>query len=359
MPGQNRKIFQEPPPGQLFAACPVGLALLGPDGLVQWNPAARNVLRDRVGSGEPAWTRWTNAAAERLQASGRLIEALPGILAREKGLEVRITPPTESGYRVMAILEADPREVGQDDLAETVSTLSHELRTPLTSMKSSLALVISGETGQLSGEQLHFLSMTMRNIDRLDRLVGDLLDVARADAGQLNLRTTRVDAVQTVTETVEAFRPAAAGAGLELDLQVHGPVPEVYLDGDKLVQMVGNLLGNAIKYTPSGGQVRVRLESNQECGQLRIEVRDNGPGMDEEARWRALQPFQRSEAANRSLVPGAGLGLHISKRLAEAVGGRLGFESRVGQGTLVWIELPVGQDQNSDPVELLEEPAGV
>jgi signal transduction histidine kinase len=226
-------------------------------------------------------------------------------------------------------------------------------------MKSSLSLVISGETGPVTGDQEHFLGMTMRNIDRLDRLVGDLLDVSRADAGHLNLRPSLLDVAGAVRDGVDSHRQAALRAGLALELRGASTAVMVRLDGDKLQQILDNLVGNAIKYTPSGGRVEVSLDVFPEEDFLRLEVRDNGPGMDPETRERVLQPFQRSEAATRSLVPGTGLGLHITKRLAEAQGGRLGLTSGVGRGTSVRVELPLGRTGETIQTGLRAEPVEI
>lgn len=323
-----------------WTACPAGLVLLGPEGEVLANPAARAVLADLVSSRPEAQDRWLLAAAVRLQASGRGRELLPGVKDPQRVLAVALAGCADLGWLVLAVSESGTAARQGEGLAETVSTLSHELRTPLASMKSSLNLVLTGETGPLHPDQEHFLAMTMRNIDRLDRLVSDLLDVARADAGQLNFRARELDAIQLVADAVDSHRQAARAAGLELDCRLpRGPLA-ARLDGDKVVQMISNLVGNALKYTPAGGRVLVRLEEKPDLDLLRLEVRDDGPGMDPATAERVLQPFHRAAAADRSLVPGSGLGLHITRRLAEAHGGRLGLVSRPGQGTLVWLELP-------------------
>lgn len=358
MPDPIRKNYQEPSGRQLFEACPTGLAWLGPDGTVQLNQAALQTLQELVSVQESACFRWTAGAVSRLQAGDRCHEILPGILDRQRSLEVRLATGLGAGWQLMTIQESLTSGSSAGDLTETVSTLSHELRTPLASMKSSLNLVLTGEAGSLNSDQRRFLDMTLRNINRLDRLVGDLLDVSQADAGQMNLRPSWLDLDEVVAETVESHRQAAAAAGLALRFTGTGLILAVSLDEDKLVQMLGNLLSNALKYTPSGGLVAVSLEVPPKQDQLRIEVRDTGPGMDPEVLKRALQPFQRSQSATQSLVPGAGLGLHITKRLVEAQGGRLGLESQVGRGTLAWIELPLDQSQmsgKSQPIpELVE-----
>jgi len=360
VPDLTGKNSPETIPRQVFVSCPVGLAYVADGEQVRLNAAAREILAERVGErGERGWTRWIEAVIERLRASGRVREVLPGILEGKRGIEVRLAVEPDSGGCLLALLAADPAAAAGDDLAETVSTLSHELRTPLASMKSSLSLVISGETGPVTADQEHFLGMTMRNIDRLDRLVGDLLDVSRADAGHLNLRPSLLDVAEAVREGVDSHGQAALRAGLALELRGASSEVMARLDSDKLLQILDNLVGNAIKYTPSGGWVEVSLDVFPEEDCLRLEVRDNGPGMDPETRERVLQPFQRSEAATRSLVPGTGLGLSITKRLVEAQGGSLELTSGVGRGTTVRVELPLGRTGETVQAGLQAEPVEI
>jgi signal transduction histidine kinase len=343
-----RQNFLESMLPQVFGTCPVGLAVAGPEGQIEFNQAARELLAERVGPTETAWRNWTAGAVARLAAGGQNRACLPGMVVGQKSLEARLAGDPTGEWQLLALLAVDQGS-GQEggDLAETVSTLSHELRTPLTSMKSSLNLVLGGETGPLNEDQRHFLEMTLRNINRLDRLVGDLLDVSRADAGHLNLRPRQVDLARTVGEAVDSHRQAAREAGLGLEYRGPGDSVEAWLDPDKLVQMVSNLVSNAIKYTPAGGQVVVKVEALEGLDTVRVEVRDNGPGMDPETARRAQEPFQRTQASDSSSVPGTGLGLHITKRLAEAQGGKLGLESRLGVGTIAWIDLPLGREEGS------------
>ncbi len=342
VPEVIRKNFQEISAWQALQACPAALALRPETGPWHLNPAARDILERLVSDQPDSWTRWLDAALIRLRASGSLGDTVASPRDADLGLRLRLADPALDGVEMLLLEEEGSGLEPGNGLADTVSTLSHELRTPLASMKSSLKLVLDGEAGSLNGDQSRFLAMTMRNINRLERLVGDLLDAARADAGQLNLKRQLVDAAQLVDEVVDNHREAARQAGLRLDSTgPEGPVP-ANLDGDKVVQMLGNLLSNALKYTPRGGAVRVRLEALAAPERIRLEVRDNGPGMDPNTAARVLKPFCRAQTADSSPIPGSGLGLHITARLAEAHGGRLGLETRLGQGTLVWVELPAG-----------------
>jgi len=257
--------------------------------------------------------------------------------------EIEITVGSEvsvEGHRVLTLRRVAASESRSEDLAQTVSTLYHELRTPLTSMKSSLSLVRTGETGPLNDDQGHFLNMTMRNIERLDRLVGDLLDTSRAAAGSLTLNLVQGDLAPVLRESLFFHSETARQAGLDFRIHEIFDALEVKVDQDKVVQMVANVVGNAIKFTPSGGRVQVKTEDGPDAGNFTIEISDNGPGMDQNALFQAFEPFKRVHDEGRCRVPGAGLGLHITRGLARAHGGDLHLESQPGRGTTVRIVLP-------------------
>ena len=242
------------------------------------------------------------------------------------------------------------------DLVETISTLSHEFRTPLASMRSSLNLVLQEEAGPLVENQRHFLGMTLRNIDRLERLVRDLLDVSRADAGKLPLHLRDVDLGPILADAVAMHQSEAQRADLVLDSSGLPNSFGAHVDPDKVLQMLANVLGNAVKYCNSGGRIRVWLEQgvtgnsqpgsgpgesrNRPVELFEIVVQDNGPGIDPARLGGVFDPFCRVHDESECRVFGAGLGLHITRGLAEAHSGQIHLSSEPGQGTTVRIRLP-------------------
>jgi nitrogen-specific signal transduction histidine kinase len=251
----------------------------------------------------------------------------------------------------------DAARAGARGLAETVSTLSHELRTPLASMKSSLSLVLCGEAGALNPDQTRFLSLTLRNVARLDRLVGDLLDIASDDAGRLHIDCRAVDLGPVLRDALTLFDGGSDLSGPQLDTS---GIPDHFhacVDPDKIVQIVANLVGNACKYVPRNGRVRVWLDPHpappeplltelaRTCGlearTFTLVVEDNGPGIDPQIIDRVFEPFERGRAEVIGRIGGAGLGLHIVRRLAEAHGGKVSLATAPGVGTTVWVRLPV------------------
>jgi signal transduction histidine kinase len=219
-----------------------------------------------------------------------------------------------------------------------VATVSHELRTPLTSMMGFLEMIREGEAGQLTDEQKRFLAIVYRSSERLQRLVGDLLFVARLDASGLQLQFAEAHLDEVAREAVEAN--AALARSREIDLRSEiGDLPAVWGDRDRLAQLVSNLVSNALKFTPAGGTVTVRVFLDAHNAVL--EVADTGIGIPKGEQERLFQRFFRSSTATEQAIPGTGLGLVISKAIAEAHSGSISVESDAGAGTCFRVELPL------------------
>ena len=221
---------------------------------------------------------------------------------------------------------------------EFVSTVSHELRTPLTSMHGYLELLLEGDVGGVSQRQLHFLKVIDRNSKRLLRLVDDLHFVASTGAGELALDLGSADLNQVVAASVERQRPAIADRSLELVVGLE-PLPRLTADPERLAQLTDHLLTNAVKFTPEGGRIEVgtRLDGDQ----VVLRVADTGIGIPADQVGNLFQRFARAPAAMEQAVQGSGLGLVISKAIAEAHGGRITVTSGEGAGTVFEVSLPV------------------
>jgi signal transduction histidine kinase len=221
---------------------------------------------------------------------------------------------------------------------EFISLVSHELRTPLTSIRGYVELLLEERT--LNDEQRRFLAVVDRNSERLLELVADLLFLAQVDAGKLSLELGPVDLEALVGECVESSLPAAAAKGIDLTTSA-SRLPHLQGDRSRLAQVLDNLISNALKFTPSGGHVDVRLKAVD--GAAVLEVRDTGPGLGEDEREHLFERFYRSSNATESAIQGTGLGLPIAKAIVERHGGRIGLESAPGNGTTVRVELPLSQ----------------
>ena len=222
---------------------------------------------------------------------------------------------------------------------EFVATVSHELRTPLTSLMGFLEMLREGEAGELAPEQERFLAIIHRSSERLQRLVGDLLFVARLDAGGLQLHLEEDVALDdVVAEAVESASADARSHHVALQLERDGRI-SVRGDRERLGQLVTNLLSNAVKFTPAGGSVTARVFKEDKLGV--IEVEDTGIGIPKSEQERLFQRFFRSSTATDQAIPGTGLGLAITRAIAEAHDGRITFRSEPGEGTCFRIELPL------------------
>jgi signal transduction histidine kinase len=219
-----------------------------------------------------------------------------------------------------------------------VATVSHELRTPLTSMMGFLEMIREGEAGELNDEQKRFLAIVYRSSERLQRLVGDLLFVARLDANGLQLQFGDAQLDEIVRDAVEASGALARSREVSLVAELED-VPPVSGDKERLSQLVGNLISNALKFTPAGGSVVAR--AFVEGGHAVVEIADTGIGIPLGEQSRLFQRFFRSSTATEQAIPGTGLGLVISRAIAEAHGGTIGVASLPGEGTTFRVEIPL------------------
>lgn len=220
--------------------------------------------------------------------------------------------------------------------SEFVSALSHELRTPLTFVKGYVEFLEDRIGGELTATQDEYVSSIQRGVERLERLVNDLLDFARMDAGTFKLIKDQGDLRETIQSTVALLQPVMEQAGLEARVSLpEGPLPAC-VDRQRIGQVLTNLVTNAIKFSPPDQAVEVRAWQAE--GVVRCEIRDYGPGIPPDETHRLFQRF--SQLAAGAARGGLGLGLSISKALIEAHGGHIGVHSQVGQGATFWFTLP-------------------
>jgi len=224
---------------------------------------------------------------------------------------------------------------------EFVSTVSHELRTPLTSIRGALGLMEGEVLGALSPEVMELLRVACSNTDRLIRLINDLLDLEKMESGRLELRMRALEPSRLVLTTVQGIQGMANDARVKVAVKEEvGFGQQVRGDEDRLVQVLTNLVSNAIKFSPSGGRVEVQLRPTP-LQALRFCVRDEGPGIPEESLPKLFGRFQQLDGGDARRKGGTGLGLAISKSIIEQHGGRIGVDSKVGAGSTFWFELPL------------------
>jgi NtrC-family two-component system sensor histidine kinase KinB len=290
---------------------------------------------------------------------------------RERALLPRVVPvPARDSRRGGAVLVLyDVTElVRLDEMRlELIAVASHELRTPLTTMRMTL-LMLQEDGAALAARQQDLLATSLLGVDQLSATVDEFLDLTRIEAGQLRLACDGVDVARVVEEALRPVKPRFEEAGVELRVQIEASVPaSLWADAARLGVVLSNVLGNALKYTPQGGHVGVRVASQGK--RVHIAVTDTGPGVPEEYRERIFEKFFRVEhhrgsdgegvwgaeraraGGTRSLehphrerVRGSGIGLYLARQIVEAHGGRIVCEpGEDGRGTMFDIALPLGE----------------
>jgi PAS domain S-box-containing protein len=223
--------------------------------------------------------------------------------------------------------------------SDFVSNVSHELRTPLTAIKGSVDNMMDGITGPLTEKQARYLARIKSNADRLGRLISDLLDLSKIEAGKIDLRPAHLPVEALVKEVAEVLRAVAAEKLISLEVvSSDGPVG-VWADRDKVVQIFMNLIGNALKFTPLNGRVTIAVEKT-DPEWVKCSVTDTGPGIPGPEAVRIFDKFYQIEQSNKQKTKGTGLGLTIARALVEMHGGRIWIESEIGKGSVFLFTLP-------------------
>jgi len=252
-----------------------------------------------------------------------------------------------TGPHVVAVVrDISARRRVEEMKEEFVSTVSHELRTPLTSIAGSLGLLAGGAAGPLPEKAARLVGIAHANSQRLVRLINDILDIEKLESGKLTLDLSIVDLGDIAARSVEAMRGLADDLGVEITLR-HGEPAPVRGDPDRLMQVVANLLSNACKFSPTGGEVTVSVDPRARIA--RLSVQDQGSGIPEAFRSRIFSKFAQADGSGTRAKGGTGLGLAIAREITERHGGRLWFESPPGRGATFHLELPLSSGDATVP----------
>jgi len=238
----------------------------------------------------------------------------------------------------LTVLDVSERRQVERMKNEFVSTVSHELRTPLTSIKGALSLLEGGMVGHVSDRAREIVGIAANNSDRLIRLINDILDIERIEEGRISQRADPVRAVPLVRLAIEQATGLAHGEGISLALADSSVDGTVLGDRDQLLQVFGNLIANAIKFSPRNGEVTLRIEPEDD--RIRFSVTDNGPGVPVEFRERVFERFTQADSSTSRKYGGTGLGLNICKSIVERHGGAIGFDSEPDVETTFYFEIP-------------------
>ncbi len=239
--------------------------------------------------------------------------------------------------------------------SEFVSVASHELRTPLASIKNAVQLILNGKTGEINENQAKFLSMAERNIDRLTNILNDLLNLSRIESGKIDLKFGNVELKRLIELTASSLRPQADGKSIQIQVEVPEQLPEIYGDPEKVEQILTNLIGNAIKFTPEGGKILITAKSflKDEKGgygdRVAVSVKDTGIGIPPEHLDAIFEKFHQVDGSLHRSVSGTGLGLAITKGLVETHQGKIWVESEEEKGSAFTFTLPVAEGERREP----------
>jgi signal transduction histidine kinase len=261
----------------------------------------------------------------------QLSDAVDKVSTGDYDVEVPKNAPGELGHLSQRVGQM-ARRLGEVEQMERnfLMSVSHELRTPLTAIRGHVAALLEGVVDDPELQRVSLETVELE-AQRLERLVGDILDLAKLDTHRFTVTKEEVDMAQLIDQAYERYREEAHKRSIDYRRDIEAS-PVIVSDGDRVLQVVGNLLSNAFHATPDGGRISLGLA--QENGTVHVAVEDTGPGIPAEARERLFRPFVSNTGG------GTGLGLAIAKELSVALGGRIDLQSEVGKGSKFELVLP-------------------
>jgi two-component system phosphate regulon sensor histidine kinase PhoR len=268
-------------------------------------------------------------------------------------LEVRLSWLAQSDGEVVVIVLHDVTNLRQLETMrrDFVANVSHELKTPLSSIKAYSETLRLGAVEDPS-VRMRFVERIEEQAKRLNDLIMDLIQLARIESGLATFELTSVNLSRITAERIKAFQPQAAQRNLRLDFETEAGEILIRCDTEGLVTIIDNLVSNAVKYTPEGGQIQVRCSRDDQADVGILEVVDNGLGIAPEFQERVFERFFRVDKARSSDIDGTGLGLSIVKHLAQSFSGQVSLASRLGKGSTFTVKLPLTESKKTSPAEI-------
>lgn len=328
-----------------------GVVVVGNDGnILMANPAARKLLGDRQGQAVVG-----QALKETLKDEHSLVltkgspESVTEIEVAGKNSETRRVLRTSNAV----IEDADGKTIGMVSVlsditrmkeveqmkSDFVANVSHELRSPLAAIQKNLLVILDQTAGAINENQKEFLSLARDNVERLTRLVNDILDISKIEAGKMELRKTRLDLADLVRKSTASFSGWFNEKGIRPVFEIPDRPVEAEVDGDKITQVMNNLLSNALKFTPARGEIKVTLRSAGAAAE--VSVSDTGAGIEQKDIHRIFNKFEQVSSSHPNGHNGTGLGLPIAKEIIEKHGGKIQVCSAPGSGSTFTFTLPL------------------
>ena len=222
-----------------------------------------------------------------------------------------------------------------------VANVSHELRTPLVAMEKSISLILSKTAGPVTPDQEEFLSITERNLKRLSLLINDLLDLSKLEAGKIELKRELTSVEKVIAESVATLATWAKTKAITVEKKIQPGLPEVNIDPNRIIQVLNNLIGNAIKFSPQNSIITVEAGMGQETHSLQVSIKDQGIGITAENLPKIFSKFYQVGERAPTDISGTGIGLSIAKEIVELHGGKIWVESQKGQGATFSFSIPL------------------
>ncbi len=279
-----------------------------------------------------------------------------GLLAIKNGAADYLVKGKElENVLVRTIRYAIERKLAEEKLKEAIemksefiSTVSHELRTPMTSIKEGISIVLEGAAGQINDDQKELLDIAKRNLDRLARLINDVLDFQKLQSGKAGFDMQDNNINEVAEEVYKAMLPPIKRNGLDFSLNFDSTLPRVKFDVDKIIQVLTNLVNNAVKFTEKG---QITIKTSKLKNAIQVSVSDTGRGMKQEDLPKLFQKFGQLEKGGDRKTGGTGLGLAICKDIIGKHNGKIWAESEAGKGSTFNFTLPTTDTPTDNEIE--------
>lgn len=330
-----------------------GLVIVDAQGrVVMMNPAAEKLLgvskKEKVGKSilenlkEEQLVSLVNETQEKDDKEIELVSQKDDTRRTLRASSAVIENENGQSIGMVSVLSDITKQKELDQLkANFVSNITHELRTPLVAIDKSIALILAKNAGEISSAQEEFLSIAQRNIKRLSIMINDLLDLSKLEAGKMKINALPTSIAFVIEEAVGSLINWSKTKSISIEKKIENGLPQANIDGDRIIQVLTNLIGNAIKFTPANGNIIIEALSHAQGKEVMITVQDNGVGISKEDLPNIFNKFYQAGERVASDINGTGIGLSIVKEIVELHGGKIWVESEKGVGARFIFTLPL------------------